>query len=100
LDVSQPVERFAVATRQLIEIAKALSQNARVIVMDEPTSALNAPEVNTLFALIQSLKQRGCCLIYITHKMEEIERIADRVTVLRDGQWVGTAPAAELPPRS
>jgi ABC-type sugar transport system ATPase subunit len=98
LDVSQPVERFPVATRQLIEIAKALSQNARVIVMDEPTSALNAPEVNTLFALIQSLKQRGCCLIYITHKMEEIERIADRVTVLRDGQCVGTAPAAELPP--
>jgi ribose transport system ATP-binding protein len=98
LDVSQPVERFPVATRQLIEIAKALSQNARVIVMDEPTSALNAPEVNTLFALIQSLKQRGCCLIYITHKMEEIERIADRVTVLRDGQWVGTASAAELPP--
>src|SRR5580693_2196534 len=97
LDVSQPVERLAVATRQLIEIAKALSQNARVIVMDEPTSALNAPEVNTLFALIQSLKQRGCCLIYITHKMEEIERIADRVTVLRDGQWVGTAPVAELP---
>ena len=99
LDVSQPVERFPVATRQLIEIAKALSQSARVIVMDEPTSALNAPEVNTLFALIQSLKQRGCCLIYITHKMEEIERIADRVTVLRDGQCVGTAPAAELPPQ-
>jgi ABC-type sugar transport system ATPase subunit len=97
LDVSRPVERLAVATRQMIEIAKALSQNARVIVLDEPTSALNAPEVNTLFALIQSLKQRGCCLIYITHNMEEIERIADRVTVLRDGQWVGTAPAADLP---
>jgi ribose transport system ATP-binding protein len=97
LDVCQPVERFPVATRQLIEIAKALSQNAQVIVMDEPTSALNAPEVNTLFTLIQSLKQRGCCLIYITHKMEEIERIADRVTVLRDGQWVGTAATAELP---
>jgi ABC-type sugar transport system ATPase subunit len=98
LDVTQPAERFPVATRQLIEIAKALSQNARVIVMDEPTSALNAPEVNTLFTLIRALKQRGCCVIYITHKMEEIERIADRVTVLRDGQWVGTATAAELPP--
>jgi ribose transport system ATP-binding protein len=97
LDVRQPVERFPVAIRQMIEIAKALSQNARVIVMDEPTSALNAPEVNKLFGLIQSLKQRGCCIIYITHKMEEIERIADRVTVLRDGQWIGTAPAAELP---
>jgi len=98
LDVTQAVERFPIATRQMIEIAKALSQNAKVIVMDEPTSALNAPEVNTLFTLVQSLKQRGCCIIYITHKMEEIERIADRITVLRDGQWVGTAPAADLPP--
>ncbi len=98
IDVRQPVENFPVATRQLIEIAKALSQNARVIVMDEPTSALNAPEVNTLFGLIESLKARGCCVIYITHKMEEIGRIADRITVLRDGQCVGVAPAAELPP--
>jgi ribose transport system ATP-binding protein len=98
IDVRQAVEKFPVATRQLIEIAKALSQNARVIVMDEPTSALNAPEVNTLFGLIQSLKARGCCVIYITHKMEEIERIADRITVLRDGQCVGTADAADLPP--
>jgi ABC-type sugar transport system ATPase subunit len=98
IDVRQPVERFPVALRQLIEIAKAFSQDARVIVMDEPTSALNAPEVNTLFALIRSLRERGCCIIYITHKMEEIARIADRITVLRDGQWIGTAPAAALPP--
>ncbi|HEX3721051.1 MAG TPA: sugar ABC transporter ATP-binding protein [Verrucomicrobiae bacterium] len=98
IDVRQPAEKFSVATRQLIEIAKALSQDAQVIVMDEPTSALNAPEVATLFGLIQSLRARGCCVIYITHKMEEIERIADRITVLRDGQYVGTAPAPELPP--
>ncbi len=97
LDVTQPVERFPVAIQQLIEIAKALSQNARVIVMDEPTSALNAPEVAKLFALIQTLEERGCCIIYITHKMDEIARIADRITVLRDGQWVGTAPACDLP---
>jgi len=97
IDVRQPVEKFPAAIQQLIEIAKALSQDARVIVMDEPTSALNAPEVARLFALIQSLKARGCAIIYITHKMEEIERIADRITVLRDGQWIGTAPAAELP---
>jgi ABC-type sugar transport system ATPase subunit len=82
----------------MIEISKALGQNARIIVMDEPTSALNAPEVEKLFALIQSLKQRGCGIIYISHKMEEIERVGDRITVLRDGQWIGTAPAAELPP--
>ncbi len=98
IDVRLPVEQFPVALRQLIEIAKALSQDARVIVMDEPTSALGAPDVNKLFDLIKSLRRRGCCLIYITHKMEEIERIADRITVLRDGQWIGTAPAAELPP--
>lgn len=97
IDVRQPVEKFPVAVQQLVEIAKALSQNASIIVMDEPTSALNAPEVEKLFALIQSLKARGCGIVYISHKMEEIERIADRITVLRDGAWVGTAPASELP---
>lgn len=97
IDVRQPVEQFSIAVQQLIEIAKALSQDARIIVMDEPTSALNAPEVEKLFSLIQSLKARGCGIIYISHKMEEIERIADRITVLRDGQWIGTALASELP---
>ncbi|MDE3067084.1 MAG: sugar ABC transporter ATP-binding protein [Verrucomicrobiota bacterium] len=97
LDVRRPAEQFPIATRQLIEIAKALSQDARVLVMDEPTSALNAPEVERLFALIESLKEDGCGILYITHKMEEIQRIADRVTVLRDGRWIGTAPARDLP---
>ena len=97
INVRQPVEQFPIAIQQLIEISKALSQNAKVIVMDEPTSALNAPEVEKLFALIRSLKERGCGIVYITHKMEEIERIADRITVLRDGRWIGTAPASELP---
>jgi ABC-type sugar transport system ATPase subunit len=97
IDVRRAVEEFPTAIQQLVEIAKALSQDARIIVMDEPTSALNAPEVERLFALIQSLKARGCAIVYITHKMEEIERIADRITVLRDGQWIGSAPAAELP---
>lgn len=97
IDVRRPVEQFPIAVQQLIEIAKALSQNARIIVMDEPTSALNALEVERLFSLIKSLKQQGRGIIYITHKMEEIERIADRITVLRDGQWIGTARTAELP---
>jgi len=97
IDVRQPVEQFPIAVQQLIEIAKALSQDAKVIVMDEPTSALNAPEVEKLFRLIGTLKQRGCGIVYISHKMEEIERIADRITVLRDGEWVGTAPKEELP---
>jgi ribose transport system ATP-binding protein len=98
IDVTEAVERFPVATQQLIEIAKALSRDARILVMDEPTSALNVPEVETLFRLIQSLKQHGIGIVYISHKMEEIERIADRITVLRDGLCVGSAPALELPP--
>lgn len=97
VDVEKPIEQFSIGTQQLIEIAKALSQNAKIIVMDEPTSALNAPEVERLFRLIAELKARGCGIIYITHKMEEIERIADRITVLRDGRWIGSSPAAELP---
>jgi len=99
LDVQEPVERFPIALQQLIEIAKALSQQARVLVMDEPTSALNAPEVEKLFTLIAVLKQRGCGIVYISHKMEEIARIADRITVLRDGAWIGMAKAKELPQR-
>jgi ABC-type sugar transport system ATPase subunit len=97
IDVTRPVEEFPIAVQQLIEIAKALSQNARVMVMDEPTSALNAPEVQRLFDLIDTLKQRGCGIVYISHKMDEIERIADHITVLRDGRLVGSAPARELP---
>ncbi len=97
LDVDRLVEEFPIAIQQLIEIAKALGHNAKVIVMDEPTSALSAPEVERLFALIHKLKSNGCGIVYITHKMEEIERIADRITVLRDGCTVGSAPASELP---
>ncbi len=92
----QAVEQLPVASQQLVEIIKALGQDARVIVMDEPTSALSAPEVVKLFRWICQLKARGCGIVYITHKMEEIEQIADRISVLRDGQLVGTALAAEL----
>ena len=98
IGVDEAVECFPVAVQQLIEIAKALSCDARILVMDEPTSALNVPEVETLFRLIQSLKQRGIGIVYISHKMEEIERLADRITVLRDGSCVGTALAHDLPP--
>jgi len=98
IDVNQRVEDLPIAQQQLTEIAKALARSAQVIAMDEPTSALNAPEVERLFGLIRDLKARGCGLVYITHKMEEIERIGDRITVLRDGQHIGTASSAELPP--
>ncbi len=96
-DAHQFVEKLPVATQQLIEIAKALGQDARVIIMDEPTSALNAPEVEKLFLLIDQLKRQGRGIVYITHKMEEIEQIADRITVLRDGRFVVSAQASELP---
>jgi ABC-type sugar transport system ATPase subunit len=97
IDVRQPAESFPIATQQLIEIAKALVLDAELIVMDEPTSALREPEVERLFTVIAELTRRGCGVIYITHKLEEVYHIADRITVLRDGEWIVTAPAAELP---
>jgi ribose transport system ATP-binding protein len=96
VDVDQLVGELPIATQQLLEIAKALTQAARVIVMDEPTSALSTPEVERLFVRIADLKARGCGIVYITHKLEEIHRIADRITVLRDGRRIATAPAAEV----
>jgi ribose transport system ATP-binding protein len=97
LDMDAPLETLPIAMQQLVEIAKALGRNARIIVMDEPTSALNAPEVEKLFSLIGDLKQQGCGIVYITHKMEEIEKIGDRITVLRDGHLIGSSPASRLP---
>src|SRR3954464_1394559 len=81
---------------QLTEIAKALAQNARILIMDEPTSTLTAAETQSLFALIQRLKARGISIIYISHRMEEIFQITDRVTVLRDGRTISTSPTAGL----
>ncbi len=98
IDPGAAVETLPIALQQLVEIARALACEARVIIMDEPTSALSAAEVEQLFRLVADLRARGCAILYITHKMEEIERIADRITVLRDGGFVGSAAAAELPP--
>lgn len=97
VDVNRRVEEFAIGVRQLLEIAKAVSLKSRIVVMDEPTSALGEAEVEQLFELITQLKGAGCGIIYITHKMQEIYRVADRITVLRDGAHVITASAAELP---
>ena len=96
IDVNRPVEKFPLSIQQMIEIAKAIAFDCRIIVMDEPTSALTEPEVEKLFQLVAQLKKRRCGIIYISHKMEEIYRIADRITVLRDGRYVGTAPAPKL----
>lgn len=97
IDVEKYVADYPLSIQQMIEIAKALAFDCRIIVMDEPTSALTKPEVEKLFTIISQLKSRGCGIIYITHKMEEIYRIADRITVLRDGRYIGTAKAADLP---
>ena len=96
IDVSNAVEEYPLSVQQMVEICKALAFDCRIIVMDEPTSALTEPEVEKLFDIIDQLKKRGCGIIYISHKMEEIYRIADRITVLRDGDYVGTAKAVEL----
>lgn len=88
---------LSVGTQQMIEIAKALSRNSRVLILDEPTSALSPQEVEKLFTLLERLKKEGKGLVYISHKMEEIYQLCDRITVLRDGQTVHTASAKELP---
>lgn len=94
IDPDVEVGTLTVARQQLVEIAKALSFNSRVLIMDEPTSALNETEVEHLFAIIEDLKRQGVGIVYITHKMDEVKRIADRVTVMRDGQYIETLPAA------
>lgn len=87
---------LSVAEMQMVEIAKAISNNAKVIIMDEPTSAISDKEVAILFNIIRALKNKGVAIIYISHKMDEIYEIADTITVLRDGQYIGTKNASEL----
>ena len=93
------VGKLGVADQQMIEIARALMRGARLIIMDEPTSALAAHEVTRLLELIRRLKLQGIGIVYISHFLEEVEQIADRLTVLRDGKSVGTGPAGQWPRR-
>ena len=92
------MRQLTVAQTQVVEIAKALGREADVVLMDEPTAALSDHEVAALFRAIARLKSRGVAVVYTTHKMDEVFRLADRITVLRDGRLVGTAPAKELDP--
>jgi rhamnose transport system ATP-binding protein len=92
-----PVRGLGVADRQLLEIAKALSSSARLLIMDEPTAALSPHEVENLFATVRRLRERGVAIVFISHRLEEAEAIADVVTVLRDGRHVATRPTTELP---
>ncbi|WP_315777305.1 MULTISPECIES: sugar ABC transporter ATP-binding protein [unclassified Bradyrhizobium] len=95
IDPRTTVGGLTVARQQMVEIAKALSFNSRVLIMDEPTAALNNREIAELFKMIRALKARGVGIVYISHKMDELKQIADRVTVLRDGEYVATVPAAD-----
>ena len=90
VDLSQPMKKMSVSKRQMCEIAKAISYNSKVIVLDEPTSSLTAPEVEKLFKMMRQLREQGISLIYISHKMDEIFEICDQVSVLRDGALVMT----------
>jgi rhamnose transport system ATP-binding protein len=91
-----PVRGLGVADRQLLEIAKALSTEARLLIMDEPTAALSPNEVENLFVTVRKLRERGVAVVYISHRLEEVGALADTVTVLRDGRHIETRPAAEL----
>lgn len=90
------IENLSMAQKQLLEIAKAVSYNSKLIIMDEPTSAITESEVEHLFKVIKSLKAHGVSFIYISHKMDEISVIADDVTIMRDGQYIGTRAVSEL----
>ncbi len=96
VDPKRIMSTMPVSQRQMVEIAKAVSYHSKVIVFDEPTSSLTEEEVEHLFKIINMLRDRGCGIIYISHKMAEILRIADEVTVMRDGTWVATEPAEKL----
>src|SRR3954468_19563067 len=95
IDPRTIVGGLTVARQQMVEIAKALSFNSRVLIMDEPTAALNNREIAELFKMIRELRARGVGIVYISHKMDELKQIADRVTVLRDGEYVATVPTAD-----
>ena len=98
LDINPEVlaGNLSASTLQLVEIAKAVSYNSKIIIMDEPTSSLTINETEHLFKIINQLRAKGCAIIYISHKMEEILRISDDVTIMRDGQYVGTWNSSEL----
>jgi rhamnose transport system ATP-binding protein len=100
LDVRSSARGLTLAAQQVVEIAKAISLDVRILIMDEPTASLSAHEVDQLFKLARALKGSGVSILFISHRMEEVFSIADRVTVLRDGRFVSTHPASEVTPDS
>ncbi len=100
LDVRQPARGLTLAAQQAVEIAKAISLKVRVLIMDEPTASLSAHEVEQLFKFIRSLREQGVAILFISHRMEEVFELADRVTVFRDGRRIASAPRAAVTPES
>lgn len=90
IDPNTVARNLSVGEQQMVEIAKALSKQAKILVLDEPTAALTTPEIESLFKIIASLKEKGVGMVYVSHRMEEIFMISDRITVLRDGRYVAT----------
>ncbi|MEB3102462.1 sugar ABC transporter ATP-binding protein [Ferviditalea candida] len=97
IDVRRPVHDLSAAVQQMVSIARAVSMKAKLVVMDEPTSSLDDQEVNVLFGVINKLKSEGVSIIYVSHRLDEIYAVCDKITVLRDGKYVGTWPIEELP---
>jgi ribose transport system ATP-binding protein len=97
LPLDVPTRRLSVAQQQTIEISKAIAREARLLVLDEPTAALTDREIEALFALIRTLKAAGVAFVYISHRLEELPQIADRITVMRDGRTIETRPLAQMP---
>lgn len=95
LDVRTKVEHLTIAKQQMVEIAKALSFDSEILIMDEPTTALTETEIDVLFNIIETLKKNGVGIIYISHRMDELKRITDRITIMRDGQYIDTLPTKE-----
>ena len=95
VDPDTQVRQLIVAEKQLVEIAKALARKARLLIMDEPTATLTPGETERLFALMAQLKADGVTIVYISHKLDEVERITDEVIVMRDGRFVARAPTAQ-----
>lgn len=96
IDVSKPVRDLSPACQQIVEIAKAVSKDVKILIMDEPTAPLTVSEVDTLFKVVRDLKKKGVTIIYISHRLEELFEIADRVTVMRDGAYVGTEKIEDI----
>src|SRR4051812_35081972 len=95
-DPNRPVGELSVAQRQMVGMARGLSQDCRLLIMDEPTASLSERETRVLFNLIRQLKQQGVSVLYVSHRLDEVFELSDRVTVFRDGRFVATHPTTEL----